>query len=181
MSQDLADDVLVFDAGDDFGRAAAATTNCNGATAHKLGLKVAAYFVLGLPGETREDMEMSIKYSRELAKVGVDEVNFGLFIPLPGTPLREPSKHKIKDLDWLDLLTVGDVAKAVSFKYEVGSKELDWVRKKAYMSFLLTRIIYHPVQFASTIFNVLRDIEKTKTERVLKTIYARYKKDTKMA
>jgi magnesium-protoporphyrin IX monomethyl ester (oxidative) cyclase len=150
-----------------------------GATAHKLGLKVAAYFVLGLPGETRADMEMTIKYARELARVGVDEVNFGLFIPLPGTPLWEPSKHKIKDLDWLDLLTVGDLAKAVSFNDEVGSKELDWVRKKAYMSFLLTRIIYHPGQFAGTIFNVLRGIEKTKTERVLKTIYARYKKDTK--
>jgi anaerobic magnesium-protoporphyrin IX monomethyl ester cyclase len=150
-----------------------------GATAHKLGLKVAAYFVLGLPGETREDMEMTIKYARELARVGVDEVNFGLFIPLPGTPLWEPSKHKIKDLDWLDLLTVGDLAKAVSFNDEVGSKELDWVRKKAYMSFLITRIIYHPFQFAGTIFNVLRGIEKTKTERVLKTIYARYKKDTK--
>lgn len=150
-----------------------------GATAHKLGLKVAAYFVLGLPGETREDMEMTISYARELAKVGVDEVNFGLFIPLPGTPLWEPSKHKIKDLDWLDLLTVGDLAKAVSFNDEVGSKELDWVRKKAYMSFLLTRIIYHPGQFIGTIANVLRGIEKTKTERVLKTIYARYRKDTK--
>lgn len=150
-----------------------------GATAHKLGLKVAAYFVLGLPGETREDMEMTIKYARELARVGVDEVNFGLFIPLPGTPLWEPSKHKIKDLDWLDLLTVGDLANAVSFNDEVGSKELDWVRKKAYMSFLLTRIIYHPGQFAGTIFNVLRGIEKTKTERVLKTLVARYKKDTK--
>ena len=150
-----------------------------GATAHKLGLKVAAYFVLGLPGETREDMEMTISYARELARVGVDEVNFGLFIPLPGTPLWEPSKHKIKDLDWLDLLTVGDLAKAVSFNDEVGSKELDWVRKKAYISFLLTRILYHPGQFAGTIFNVLRGIEKTKTERVLKTIYARYKKDTK--
>ena len=81
-----------------------------GATAHKLGLKVAAYFVLGLPGETRADMEMTISYARELAKVGVDEVNFGLFIPLPGTPLWEPSKHKIKDMDWLDLLTVGDLS-----------------------------------------------------------------------
>jgi radical SAM superfamily enzyme YgiQ (UPF0313 family) len=150
-----------------------------GATAHKLGLKVAAYFVLGLPGETREDMEMTIAYARELARVGVDEVNFGLFIPLPGTPLWEPSKHKIKDLDWLDLLTVGDLAKAVSFNDEVGSKELDWVRKKAYLSFMVTRIIYHPLQFAGTIFNVLRGIEKTKTERALKTIYARYKKDTK--
>ena len=29
MSQDLVDDVLVFDAGDDSGRATAATTNCN--------------------------------------------------------------------------------------------------------------------------------------------------------
>jgi len=149
-----------------------------GATAHKLGLKVAAYFVLGLPGEKREDMEMTIAYARELAKVGVDEVNFGLFIPLPGTPLWEPSKHKIKDLDWLDLLTVGDLAKAVSFNDEVGSQELDWVRKKAYLSFLVTRVIYHPWQFLGTIFNVLRGIEKTKTERVLKTIYARYKKDT---
>lgn len=150
-----------------------------GATAHKLGLKVAAYFVLGLPGETRKDMEMTISYARELARVGVDEVNFGLFIPLPGTPLWEPSKHKIQGLDWLDLLTVGDLAKAVSFNDEVGSKELDWVRKKAYISFLLTRILYHPGQFAGTIFNVLRGIEKTKTERVLKTIYARYKKDTR--
>lgn len=150
-----------------------------GATAHRLGLKVAAYFVLGLPGETRKDMEMTISYARELARVGVDEVNFGLFIPLPGTPLWEPSKHKIQGLDWLDLLTVGDLAKAVSFNDEVGSKELDWVRKKAYISFLLTRILYHPGQFAGTIFNVLRGIEKTKTERVLKTIYARYKKDTR--
>ena len=150
-----------------------------GATAHKIGLKVAAYFVLGLPGETREDMEMTIAYARELAKVGVDEVNFGLFIPLPGTPLWEPSKHKIKDLDWLDLLTVGDLAKAVSFNDEVGSKELDWVRKKAYMSFLLTRIIYHPTQFAGTIFNVLRGIEKTKSERVLRNLVRRYKKDAK--
>tara|TARA_B110000483_G_scaffold208625_1_gene254330 strand:+ start:1283 stop:2902 length:1620 start_codon:yes stop_codon:yes gene_type:complete len=150
-----------------------------GATAHKLGLKVAAYFVLGLPGETRADMEMTISYARELAKVGVDEVNFGLFIPLPGTPLWEPSKHKIKDMDWLDLLTVGDLANAVSFNDEVDGKELDWVRKKAYLSFLLTRIIYHPGQFAGTIFNVLRGIEKTKTERVLKTLYSRYKKDTK--
>ncbi|NQX89164.1 MAG: B12-binding domain-containing radical SAM protein [Halioglobus sp.] len=150
-----------------------------GATAHKLGLKVAAYFVLGLPGETREDMEMTIAYARELAKVGVDEVNFGLFIPLPGTPLWEPSKHKIKDLDWLDLLTVGDLAKAVSFNDEVGSKELDWVRKKAYMSFLLTRIVYHPRQFAGTIFNVFRGIEKTKSERVLRNLVRRYKKDAK--
>ncbi len=150
-----------------------------GATAHKIGLKVAAYFVLGLPGETREDMEMTIAYARELAKVGVDEVNFGLFIPLPGTPLWEPSKHKIKDLDWLDLLTVGDLAKAVSFNDEVGSKELDWVRKKAYMSFLLTRIIYHPTQFAGTIFNVFRGIEKTKSERVLRNLVRRYKKDAK--
>ncbi len=150
-----------------------------GATAHKLGLKVAAYFVLGLPGETREDMEMTISYARELAKVGVDEVNFGLFIPLPGTPLWEPSRHKIKDLDWLDLLTVGDLAKAVSFNDEVDSKELDWVRKKAYMSFLATRIIYHPWQFAGTIFNVFRGIEKTKSERVLRNLVRRYKKDAK--
>ena len=62
---------------------------------------------------------------------------------------------------------------------EVDSKELDWVRKKAYMSFLATRIIYHPWQFAGTIFNVFRGIEKTKSERVLRNLVRRYKKDAK--
>ncbi len=51
-----------------------------------LGLKVSAYFVLGMPGETTSDIIQTINYACRLAKNGVTEVGFGLFIPLPGTP-----------------------------------------------------------------------------------------------
>lgn len=52
------------------------------ALAHKLGIKVAAFFVIGLPGETLKNIEMTIRYGRELTKASMDETAFALFIPL---------------------------------------------------------------------------------------------------
>lgn len=145
-----------------------------GREAHKVGMKVAAYFILGLPGETKEEMKMTISYARELAKVGVDEVGFGLFIPLPGTPLWDLSKDKMEGRDWLDLLTIGDLNRAVSFDDEVTNEELNTMRRKAYMSFFITRMIYHPILFLRTFFNVARNYEETKTERSLRQLLQRY-------
>ena len=58
-----------------------------GRSAHKIGMKSAAYFILGLPGEKIDDIKQTIAYANQLARAGVDEVAFGLFIPLPGTQL----------------------------------------------------------------------------------------------
>ncbi len=46
------------------------------------------YFILGLPGETKKDVENTIKYSVEL---NVDFASFNLPIPIIGTELREKS------------------------------------------------------------------------------------------
>lgn len=145
-----------------------------GATAHKLGLKVAAYFLIGLPGETREEVFETIKYAKELAKSGIDEVAFGLFIPLPGTPLWEISKNKNPEMDFLDLLAVGDLSRAVSWNDELNAKELNSLRFKAYMSFHITRMIYHPFLFSKSFLNVLRNVEETKTERTLLQFLRRF-------
>lgn len=145
-----------------------------GADAHKIGLKVAAYFILGLPGETLEDMKKTIKYAKELAKVGVDEAGFGLFIPLPGTPLWDVSKDYVKDMDWIDLLTIGDLGAAVSFNPEVNSDDLHKMRRKAYMMFFAYKFRYHPVSFIKSMWNVIRDIEETKTERSIRQLLKRY-------
>jgi radical SAM superfamily enzyme YgiQ (UPF0313 family) len=138
-----------------------------GALAHKLGLKVAAYFIIGLPGETRQEIVETMNYAKELAKSGVDEVAFGLFIPLPGTPLWEVSKRKNQELDFLDLLAVGDMNKAVSWNDDIDADELHSLRLKAYMAFHLTRMIYHPILFFKSFLNVIRNVEETKTERTL--------------
>lgn len=145
-----------------------------GRQAHHLGMKVAAYFIIGLPGETEEDVAQTIRYARRLARAGVDEVAFSLFIPLPGTPLWDVSKHLVKDLDWLDLLSIGDLSKAVSFNENISSARLHRLRTKAYLSFYFTRMLYHPVSFMKTFVNVFRGFETTKSERVLRTFLKRY-------
>lgn len=155
-----------------------------GRDAHKIGLRVAAYFILGLPGETKEDIQHTIKYAQELAKVGVDEVAFGLFIPLPGTPLWDKCGDKVKNLDFLDLLAIGDLSKAISFNDHITPDDLQKLRRKAYLTFFITKALYHPLVTLRSFWNVLRDIEETKSERVLKTLLRRYrfrKKDRKIA
>ena len=138
-----------------------------GALAHSLGLKVAAYFIIGLPGETRNEVKETIKYAKELAKCGVDEVAFGLFIPLPGTPLWDIAKKKNQQMDFLDLLAIGDMNKAVSWNDDISAEELNSLRLKAYLTFHSTRMFYHPLLFINSFFNVLRNINETKTERTL--------------
>ena len=122
----------------------------------------------------------SIKYAKELAKCGIDEVAFGLFIPLPGTPLWEVAKHKNPEMDFLDLLAVGDLNRAVSWNDEIDAEELNSLRFKAYVSFHITRMIYHPLLFVKSFLNVLRNIEETKTERTLLQFLRRFgiKKNT---
>jgi anaerobic magnesium-protoporphyrin IX monomethyl ester cyclase len=146
-----------------------------GALAHNLGLKVAAYFIIGLPGETRDEVKETIKYAKELAKCGVDEVAFGLFIPLPGTPLWDIAKKKNQGMDFLDLLAVGDMNKAVSWNDDISAEELHSLRLKAYLTFHLTRMFYHPFLFMNSFVNVLRNINETKTERTLTQFLRRLK------
>jgi magnesium-protoporphyrin IX monomethyl ester (oxidative) cyclase len=145
-----------------------------GRTAHKVGMKVAAYFILGLPGETREEMLESIRYARRLARVGVDEAGFALFIPLPGTPLWDASQHHMADKDWLDLLTIGDLSHAVSFDDEVDSETLNALRRRAYLWFFATRAFFHPLGFVRTLWNVARNYEETKTERSIRQLLQRF-------
>jgi len=94
-------------------------------------------------------------------------VAFGLFIPLPGTPLWKVAKKKNQEMDFLDLLAVGDMNKAVSWNDYMDAEELNSLRLKAYIGFHLTRMIYHPLLFMKSFFNVMRNIEETKTERTL--------------
>tara|TARA_B100000686_G_scaffold225464_1_gene232628 strand:- start:342 stop:2048 length:1707 start_codon:yes stop_codon:yes gene_type:complete len=145
-----------------------------GKVAHQIGLKVAAFFILGLPGENLEDMEKTIRYARKLAKAGVDEAAFSLFIPLPGTPLWGKVEDQLHGIDFLDLLAVGDLSKAKSWNPNISDEKLHAMRRKAYLSFHLTKLFYHPMAFLRSLFNVLRDIEETKTERTLRQFLKRF-------
>ena len=145
-------------------------------SAHEIGLKSAAYFILGLPGEKVEDIKLTIKYANSLARIGVDEVAFGLFIPLPGTPLWDKVVEKSGQPNFLDLLVIGDLNKAVSWTDFISSEQLNSYRKIAYLQFQIFRLLYHPRRFGKTLINVVKGFAETKTENKLRTFLSRKKK-----
>jgi radical SAM superfamily enzyme YgiQ (UPF0313 family) len=54
--------------------------------AKRVGLKTKAFFMLGIPGETKEEMDQTLDLAR---KVGVDWSGFSITTPLPGTELND--------------------------------------------------------------------------------------------
>jgi len=63
--------------------------------AKKAGLLVHTFWIVGYPGETREEMEKTVEFA---ASIGADSYTLSILCPLPGTPIR----HLIarKNLYW---------------------------------------------------------------------------------
>jgi anaerobic magnesium-protoporphyrin IX monomethyl ester cyclase len=58
----------------------------------KVGIKVGCFFIIGLIGETKGDIEATIKYAYKLKKLGADSFYFSYATPLYGTELYEQAK-----------------------------------------------------------------------------------------
>lgn len=59
----------------------------------KLGIKVGCFFVMGLIGETKDDIEQTIRYAYKLKQLGADIFHFCIATPLYGTRLYEQAKR----------------------------------------------------------------------------------------
>jgi magnesium-protoporphyrin IX monomethyl ester (oxidative) cyclase len=55
----------------------------------KVGIKVGCFFVIGLIGETKADIEETIKFAYKLKRLGADSFIFSIAMPLYGTALYE--------------------------------------------------------------------------------------------
>lgn len=141
--------------------------------AHRLGLKSAAYFILGMPGERPEDIEETISFGRMLARAGVDEAGFQLLIPLPGTPVWDTVVQEYGAPDYLDLLVVGDLNRSKSWSKFLTEQQLSSYRRRAYLSFQIYRAIFHPLCFIKTIVNVLQGRAETKIENYIRLFISR--------
>jgi anaerobic magnesium-protoporphyrin IX monomethyl ester cyclase len=63
------------------------------AAAHKLGIKVGCFFILGLIGETKEDMKETISFAYKLRQLGAEYFYFSYATPLYGTELYRQAKE----------------------------------------------------------------------------------------
>lgn len=73
----------------DLNRVDDAVKNCK-----KVGMPVTCFFVIGLIGETKEDINTTIKYAHKLKKLGVDNFWFSIATPYIGTELYDQAVQK---------------------------------------------------------------------------------------
>jgi radical SAM superfamily enzyme YgiQ (UPF0313 family) len=62
--------------------------------AKKVGIGVGCFFVIGLIGETKADIEETIRYAYKLRSLGADSFIFSIAMPLYGTELYERAKRE---------------------------------------------------------------------------------------
>jgi len=101
--------------------------------AHKLGLNVRGYFMLGAPGETEEELRATVRLANELP---LDDVTFSITTPLPHTHLYDSTRHLIaRDFSEFDYYKVPVYKDGVV----VDGRRLDRIKKSAYLQFYLGR------------------------------------------
>ena len=127
----------------------------------KLGIITQACFVLGFPGERKDDLELTKDYALRLTRAGVDEIAFFVMTPIPGS-----RPYELSQMTDLSKLTFSPRWR----------KEYDMIhdfRKGIYINILMTKLITHPLKALKHPVNLLSRRFETKIEmtiyRLLKT------------
>jgi len=99
---------------------------------HEHGLPVAGYFILGLPGETVEEMMATVDFA---VSSGIEWAHFASFLPIPGSEDGDAylSKHDLSAQGWAAFHNTACPAPPES----VTRRELKRIQRKAFMRFYL--------------------------------------------
>ncbi len=131
---------------------------------HKNDITTQACFILGYPGEEKEDIHKTNEYIHQIVKAGIDEIAVYILAPTPGSIIFQEYLKK-GELPEVTQLTFSPKWRKDYNKY---TKE----RVKSYALFVLWRCLYYPRSVLTTLFHFIRKRFHTKMEmtvyRVLK-------------
>ena len=96
------------------------------------GMEITASYVIGTPGETKEEVERTIKFA---VKLDTDFAQFTAMTPYPGTEVYEYAKREglLLTNDWSKFTTI----KPVMRTKELSAEEIEKLVSKAYRKFYL--------------------------------------------
>ncbi|MFX0194689.1 MAG: B12-binding domain-containing radical SAM protein [Candidatus Hodarchaeota archaeon] len=96
------------------------------------GIEVTGFFMLGFPGETRDDIEKTLRFSRQLP---LQRATFHSFIPLPGTQVWHEMEvsGELDRMDWERYFFWAGAYVPQDLTY----KELKHLHRKAFLLFYL--------------------------------------------
>lgn len=119
----------------------------------RVGIETLAYFIIGSPTETREDILGTIKFARELKP---DYCHFGIMTPYPATPLyQEGLRQGLYSDYWLEFAQNPTNSWRSPYWPEIKREELLGLLDKAYKSFY-----WQPGQ-------IVREVAKTRSIKQL--------------
>lgn len=105
-------------------------------------MKIGGFFVLGLPGETKTDIESTIRFAKTY---DFDTINFSIAAPYPGTELHEICK-KNSFLIYQNF-SILNPNYAILSTDKFSCEEITRLRNKACLGFQLNKILKHPLKY----------------------------------
>ncbi len=123
---------------------------------HKIGIRMQAVFLGGVPGETPEDRDLSAAYATRLVEAGVDEISLVIFTPLPGAALSGSLagyRH------------YSECTPSPAWRADYGV--LMAYRRRMYVTFFLAKLRYHPRKVVREAIGLLTARFETKMEMSL--------------
>jgi len=98
----------------------------------KAGIKIIGYFMVGIPGETADEIKQTVKFSKSL---DIDFAQYSIATAYPGTELFQIAKSQNKiSGDWSKSIYAWGAAPIMSLS-DIPVKELASYTRKAYKSF----------------------------------------------
>ncbi len=123
------------------------------------GIHTTAYFMIGLPEETRKSAMDTIRFASE---IDPDEVRFSMTTPYPGTDLYRLALEKglIESRDWSRYYAVGPMASTdpVMQNENLSKDELKKLFRRAYMTFTISKMLKFNMSSLGWMKFVLRGI-----------------------
>jgi radical SAM superfamily enzyme YgiQ (UPF0313 family) len=123
---------------------------------HRLGIRMQAVFIGGVPGEVNDDRDQSASYARRLIQAGVDEISLVIFTPLPGAKL----SSALNDFTHYSQCTPSPA-------WRKDYAELQAYRRRMYLTLLFCKLRYHPLSLVGTFVRLVTCRFETKMEMSL--------------
>jgi radical SAM superfamily enzyme YgiQ (UPF0313 family) len=118
-------------------------------TTVRRGFNLSCFFVIGFPDETAETLKQTRRLIRRLARLGVDEISVGKFVPYPGSEmfrrLLAGGKVRLTDEFFITPMYMFS-AKSPSFSEAVSTRRLYWNMVGMYASFFLLSFLCRPLR-----------------------------------
>jgi anaerobic magnesium-protoporphyrin IX monomethyl ester cyclase len=145
----------------------------------RAGLNVTAFFVLGFPHDTGEDIHDTVRLARRLAIEGIDDINMSFFFPIPNTELYHDLVRKgrvrLTDGFFMAPITSVDLTLRDEDNYceALSARRLTALKYWVFLNFYVTSFLVRPARLLRLLTCLVTASENSKLEAFIQEMKRR--------